>query len=168
MNKKQRKKWTGDDLQLFLLSLPTVLWYVLFCYLPLFGLIIAFKKYQVVPGKGFLYSLIHSEWSGLENFRFLFATNRETTVNMFVNTLGYNLVFIVLDIVLPVTLAIMISNLKSKKLAKTAQTACCTSPIIRSTTSRKITTLPFPTGVRHMLFALLRHLRTCTSMAPPS
>lgn len=123
VNKTRKKKWSGDDLQLFLLSLPTVLWYVLFCYLPLFGLIIAFKRYQVVPGKGFLYSLIHSEWSGLENFRFLFANNRETTVNMFVNTLGYNLVFIVLDIVLPVTLAIMISNLKSRKLAKTAQTA---------------------------------------------
>ncbi|MBR2852763.1 MAG: sugar ABC transporter permease, partial [Clostridia bacterium] len=120
---KVRKKWSRDDLQLFFLSLPTVLWYVLFCYLPLFGLIIAFKKYQVVPGKGFLYSLMHSEWSGLENFRFLFANNRETTVNMFVNTLGYNLVFIVLDIVLPVTLAIMISNLKSRPLAKTAQTA---------------------------------------------
>ena len=51
---KRDKRWARDDLQLFFLSLPTVLWYILFCYLPMFGLIIAFKRYQVAPGKGFL------------------------------------------------------------------------------------------------------------------
>lgn len=121
---KRDKRWTRDDLQLFFLSLPTVLWYILFCYLPMFGLIIAFKRYQVAPGKGFLYSLLfNSKWSGLENFRFLFANNRETTLNMFRNTIGYNMVFIVLDIVVPVSLAVMISNLRSRRLAKATQTA---------------------------------------------
>lgn len=124
MNKSNRKRWTRDDTQLFLLSLPTVVWYILFCYLPMFGLIIAFKKYQVAPGKGFLYSLMrNSAWSGLENFRFLFANNRETTINMFRNTIGYNVIFIVLDIILPVAFAVMINNLRSKRLAKAAQTA---------------------------------------------
>ncbi len=123
MQKARKKKWSLDDLQLTLLSLPTVLWYILFCYLPMFGLMIAFKKYQVVPGRGFLYSLFHSDWCGMENFRFLFANNRETTVNMFRNTIGYNLLFIVLDIVVPVSLAILISNIRSRRLAKTAQTA---------------------------------------------
>lgn len=123
MKKAGRKKWTRDDRQLLLLSLPTVLWYILFCYLPMFGLIIAFKKYRVVPGQGFLYSLLSSEWCGTENFRFLFANNRETTINMFRNTLGYNLLFILLDIALPVFLAITISNIRSRRLAKTAQTA---------------------------------------------
>ena len=97
--KGRRRKWRADDRQLALLSLPTVIWYILFAYLPMFGLIIAFKHYQVAPGKGFLYSLLYnSEWSGLDNFRFLFANNRETTVSMFRNTIGYNLLFIVLDI----------------------------------------------------------------------
>ena len=122
--KKQKSgKWSTDDLQLFFLSLPTVLWYLLFCYLPMFGILIAFKKYAVIPGTGFLHSLLRSEWSGLDNFRFLFANNRETTVNMFVNTLGYNLLFIALDILVPVALAIMISSLRSRRLARTVQTA---------------------------------------------
>lgn len=124
MKKGTKNRWTREDTQLFLLSLPTVVWYVLFCYLPMFGLIIAFKHYQVAPGKGFLYSLFfNSEWSGLENFRFLFANNRETTVSMFRNTIGYNLLFIALDIVLSVSLAVMISNIRSKRLAKVTQTA---------------------------------------------
>ena len=97
---EKRRGWRTDDRQLFLLSLPTVIWFVLFCYLPMFGLIIAFKHYQVAPGKGFLWSLLYnSPWTGLDNFRFLFANNAETTFNMFRNTLGYNLIFLVLDIV---------------------------------------------------------------------
>ncbi|MBQ8095244.1 MAG: sugar ABC transporter permease [Clostridia bacterium] len=111
-------------MQLFLLSLPTLVWYLLFCYLPMFGLMIAFKKYRVAPGKGFLWSLLYnSEWCGLDNFKFLFANNRATTINMFRNTVGYNAIFIVLGVVLPVMLAIMISNLHSQRLAKITQTA---------------------------------------------
>ena len=121
---KNRKRWKKDDRQLFLLSLPTVAWFVLFCYLPMFGLIIAFKHYQVAPGKGFIWSLFcNSPWTGLDNFRFLFANNAETTFNMFRNTLGYNLIFLVLDIVVPVLLAMMISNIRSRRLARLSQTA---------------------------------------------
>ena len=121
---KKRRGWRTDDRQLFLLSLPTVIWFVLFCYLPMFGLIIAFKHYQVAPGKGFLWSLLcNSPWTGLDNFRFLFANNAETTFNMFRNTLGYNLIFLVLDIVVPVSLAMMISNLRSRMVARLSQTA---------------------------------------------
>ena len=121
---RKRGRFTLDDLQLFFLSLPTTIWYLLFCYLPMFGLIIAFKKYKVAPGKGFLYSLFrNSAWCGLENFRFLFANNRETTINMFRNTIGYNIIFIILGVVIPVSLAIMINHLRSQKLAKVTQTA---------------------------------------------
>ena len=121
---KKKSRFTLDDLQLFFLSLPSVIWYLLFCFLPMFGLIIAFKKYKVAPGKGFLWSLFNnSAWCGLENFRFLFANNRDTTINMFRNTIGYNVIFIVLGVVIPVSLAIMISHLRSQKLAKVTQTA---------------------------------------------
>ena len=120
----KKRKWSKDDQQLILLSLPTVIWFVLFCYLPMFGLIIAFKHYQVAPGKGFLYSLFfNSQWNGFENFRFLFANNRDITIAMFRNTIGYNLLFILLDILVPVSLAVMMRNLRSRMLAKVAQTA---------------------------------------------
>lgn len=122
--KKKRGKIRVDDLQLFALSLPTTIWYLLFCYIPMFGILIAFKKYKVAPGKGFLWSLIHnSPWCGLNNFKFLFSSNMKTTVAMFRNTVGYNIVFIVLNIVIPVALAILISHLYSKRLAKVCQTA---------------------------------------------
>ena len=121
---RKKRRFTQDDFQLFLLSLPSTIWYLLLCYLPMFGLIIAFKKYKVAPGKGFLWSLFNnSAWCGLDNFRFLFANNKETTINMFRNTIGYNVIFIILGIVLPVALAIMINHLRSERLAKVTQTA---------------------------------------------
>ena len=50
---------------MLLLSLPTLLWYLAFCYLPMFGIVIAFKRYRMVPGKGFLFSLFFgSDWVG--------------------------------------------------------------------------------------------------------
>ena len=91
---------------------------------PLWYVLIAFKKYKVSPGKGFLWSLIHnSPWCGLANFNFLFSSNAKTTIAMFRNTVCYNIVFIILGIVIPVALAILISHLYSKKLAKICQTA---------------------------------------------
>jgi len=119
---KKRKRLSLDDVQLFLLSLPTAIWYFCFCYLPMFGIVIAFKNYKAAPGQGFLYNLfVNSKWVGFDNFTFLFKTNFAYTI--FRNTIAYNVVFIILGVVVPVTLAIMISELYSKRLAKTAQTA---------------------------------------------
>ena len=120
---KKKSKLTLDDIQLFLLSLPTTIWFLMFCYVPMFGILIAFKKYKVAPGKGFLWSLVYnSKWCGLDNFKFLFKSNAKTTIAMFRNTVGYNIIFIILGIVIPVALAIIISHLYSKKLAKVCQT----------------------------------------------
>lgn len=121
--KRQRGAWI-DDLQLFFLALPTTIWYLLFCYLPMFGIIIAFKNYKVAAGKGFLWSLLNnSPWVGLDNFKFLFSNNASKTLMMFLNTVGYNIVFIILGVAVPVTLAIMISQLYSRRVAKVCQTA---------------------------------------------
>ena len=91
--KKKRRRFTWDDFELTLLSLPTVIWFIAFCYIPLFGIVFAFKNYKYKPGKGFIYSLfVHSKWVGLKNFKFLFRS--PDIVNIFRNTLGYNIVFI--------------------------------------------------------------------------
>jgi len=128
--KKKRKKTNDygtsgssfDNLELFLLHLPATIWYLVFCYAPMFGLIISFMDYKVAPGKGFLYSLfVNSHWNGLGNFRFLIESSYFE--NMLRNTLVYNAIFITLGVLIPVTLAIMISQLYSKKLAKICQTA---------------------------------------------
>lgn len=102
------------------MALPTTIWYILFCFLPMFGLIIAFKNYKVIGGKSFIYNLIHSEWAGVKNFMFLIKSN-----DLFVilrNTILYNLVFIVLGMVVSVGLAIMISLMRNKRASKVYQT----------------------------------------------
>ena len=48
--KKKRRRFTWDDFELTLLSLPTVLWLIAFCYIPLFGIVLAFKNYKYKPG----------------------------------------------------------------------------------------------------------------------
>ena len=117
---KRRNKWTRDDTELTLLALPTTVWFVLFCYLPMFGIILSFKDYKIVQDTNFLVSLIKSEWVGFENFEYFFGLRDFPMILR--NTVCYNLVFIVLDIVLPVGLAIMISNIYSKRKSKIYQT----------------------------------------------
>ena len=119
---KQRKKrrWTKDDTELTILALPTTVWYILFCYLPMFGIILAFKDYKITPGANFLTSLLNSKWVLFDNFKYFFGLRDFPQILR--NTILYNLVFIVLDIVLPVGLAILINNIYSKRKSKTYQT----------------------------------------------
>ncbi len=118
----KRRKFTRDDLELTGLSFFSILWYAAFCYLPMFGIVFAFKSYKLAPGKGFLYSLfVKSQWVGLKNFKFLFMS--PDVFNIIRNTLLYNVVFITIGALLPVTLAILITQMHSKKLAKVCQTS---------------------------------------------
>ncbi len=117
---KKRRRWTKDDTELTLLSLPTFVWYILFCYLPMFGVIIAFKDYKITPGAGFVTSLLKSDWVRFDNFKYFFGLRDFPQILR--NTLLYNVAFIILDIVLPVLFAIMISNIYSKRKSKTYQT----------------------------------------------
>ena len=120
--RKKRKRFSWDDFELTLLSIPAITWLIAFCYVPMFGIIFAFKNYKYKPGKGFLYSLfVSSKWVGLKNFEFLFRS--PDIANIFRNTIGYNVVFIVIGITLPVALAIMITQLYSRRLAKICQTS---------------------------------------------
>jgi putative aldouronate transport system permease protein len=117
---KRIRKVRKDDIELTVLALPTIIWYVLFSYLPMFGIIIAFKRFKPLRNTGFVVSLFKSEWVGFDNFKFLFATPDPGI--MFRNTLLYNTAFIILGILIPVTLAIMMSQLHSQRFAKVCQT----------------------------------------------
>ena len=120
--RKKRKRFSWDDFELTLLSIPAITWLIAFCYVPMFGIVFAFKNYKYKPGKGFLYSLfVSSKWVGLKNFEFLFRS--PDIANIFRNTIGYNVVFIIIGITLPVALAIMITQLYSRRLAKICQTS---------------------------------------------
>ncbi|MDF2802803.1 MAG: carbohydrate transporter rane protein 1, family [Anaerocolumna sp.] len=115
-----KKRWTKDDTELTVLALPAIVWYVIFSFLPMLGVLIAFKNYKVFPGHGFFYNLIHSQWAGFDNFTFLIKSN--VILVLLRNTIGYNLIFIILGIVIPVTLAIMISLIYNRLKSKIYQT----------------------------------------------
>lgn len=120
VKRPKRHRWMRDDVELSLLGLPTFAWFALFSYLPMFGLIIAFKKYQIFKGGSFLSNLFNSQWVGFDNFKFFL--NNNTFGMLLRNTLLYNLVFIVLGIVVPIALAMMINELHSKRTSKVYQT----------------------------------------------
>lgn len=121
MNKRKKKFLTRDDIELTLLSLPTLIWFIIFSFIPMIGILIAFKDFRILPGQGFIGSLISSENVGLKNFEFLFKTPDASVIIR--NTLLYNILFIIIGTVLPVILAISITQLYSKKMAKVCQTA---------------------------------------------
>lgn len=106
--------------ELLLLAAPGAIWFLIFAYIPMFGVIIAFKNFRVT-GSGFIKSLMDSEWVGLRNFQFLFKSADAWIITR--NTVLYNLVFIVLGIVIPVCMAIMLNELLNKKMAKFYQSA---------------------------------------------
>lgn len=117
--KKSRFKKFKDNKELLLLTIPGTLWFLVFAYLPMFGIVLAFKDWKIHGG--FLESLIKSEWVGLDNFKFLFGSSDAWLITR--NTVLYNLVFIVLGIVLPVTLAILLKELLNKRLSKFYQSS---------------------------------------------
>jgi putative aldouronate transport system permease protein len=106
--------------------LPGAIWLLLFSYLPMPGVIMAFKNYKLVrpPADAFIqnkfiYSLINSDWVGLDNFRYLtLPTNIDATLTYIRNTVLYNLLFMVVGLVLSVALAVMIFELTNRFLAK--------------------------------------------------
>lgn len=119
--KGPKKRWTKDDTELTLLSLPTLLWYLVFCYLPMFGVIIAFKEYRLAPGgHGFLYNLFTSSWVGIKNFRYFFTSN--SFLMLLRNTILYNIAFIIISASVAVGGALMLSSMKNKRGSKVYQT----------------------------------------------
>lgn len=108
-----RNKW------FLLMVLPATIWFLLFSYLPMVGTIIAFKSYRY-SRDGFWASLFQSDWVGFKNFKFLFATHDAYIITR--NTLLYNLAFIILGLICSVAMAVVLSEIVNKKLAKVYQT----------------------------------------------
>ncbi len=100
---------------------PGVIWLILLRYLPMFGIVIAFKDYRIyTKAPSLINNVLHSKWVGLKNFEFLFATSDSWI--MIRNTIGYNALWIVLGLIISVSFAIMLSELTNKFAAKVHQT----------------------------------------------
>ncbi len=114
LTKKKQKWFKKEDIPLHLMALPTVIWLIIFCYLPIFGLIMAFQDLNITTG------ILGSRFVGLKNFEFLFTSTDAWIITR--NTVCYNLVFIILNMVLAVTMSLLLSEVHSRIYAKTLQT----------------------------------------------
>lgn len=99
---------------LYIMMLPAILFLLINNYLPMLGLILAFKNYNYAGG------IFGSPWSGFENFKFLFSTPDAYIITR--NTLLYNILFIILGLFFTVSFAIALNEVVNKKLSKAFQT----------------------------------------------
>lgn len=111
--KEERKK----NLPLYLMMVPGLIYLIANNYLPMFGILIAFKKVNYAVG------IFQSPWVGLDNFEFLFKTKDAWL--MIRNTVCYNLVWIVIDLIIAVFIAICMAEISSRKAAKVIQPVIC-------------------------------------------
>lgn len=116
---KARLKRFNNNKELLLLTIPGTIWFAIFSYLPMLGILVAFKDWRIHGN--FIESLINSDWVGFKNFEFLFSSSDAWLITK--NTVLYNIVFIILGIVIPVSLAILLKELWNKRLSKFYQTA---------------------------------------------
>lgn len=113
-NRNTLRKDLRNNWQRYLMISPAVIAIFIFGYLPLSGLIMAFQQQNY--GKG----IYNGDWVGLKNFEFLFKTTDAWIITR--NTVLYNVVFIVLGIILAVSLALIMNEMRWKKYSKVLQT----------------------------------------------
>ncbi len=104
--RKYEWKKIKKSLPLFLMMLPGLIYLIINNYIPMFGIIIAFKKINYTVG------LLGSPWVGLQNFEYLFKTKDAITITA--NTLLYNFVFIIVGTLTGIGVAILLNEIRSK------------------------------------------------------
>ena len=107
--KQARQHW-----QLYLFLLPTIVYFLIFRFYPMYGLQLAFKKYRVVDG------IAGSPWIGWENYRYFFAAADFKTLML--NTLSVSIGTLIFSFPLPIILALLLNQLPSLKYKKIVQT----------------------------------------------
>ncbi len=112
---KSKAKKLKRYVPFYLMFLPGAIYLFINNYLPMAGLVVAFKQYNVRLG------IFGSDWCGLKNFKFLFATPDAWVITR--NTILYNMAFIIINTVVGILFAIFVSDTINKKLQKMYQSA---------------------------------------------
>mgnify|MGYP000453278390 CR=1 FL=1 len=105
------------NMPLYFFMLPGLLYLIANNYIPMFGILIAFKKVNFATG------IFQSPWCGFDNFEYLFVT-KDAWV-MIRNTLAYNACWIILDLALAVFIAVLMAEIASGRAAKVIQPIIC-------------------------------------------
>jgi len=98
---------------LFIMVLPAIIAIVVLAYLPMAGLVLAFKNYRFNLG------IFGSPWNGLENFRYLFSSGTGWLITK--NTILYNLLNLITSQFLAIIIAVFITEIKNKLFKKVSQ-----------------------------------------------
>ena len=115
VKKEKKKNALKEYWPLYLMMLPALLYLLINNYIPMAGMVIAFKKLNFAKG------IWASPWAGLKNFKFLFASKDAWIITR--NTLLYNVAFILVNMVIGIAIAILITEVKNTKLKKLYQSA---------------------------------------------
>lgn len=111
---RQEKRAFKKNREIFVLSLPALLYMLVFNFLPMIGLVIAFKNFRYDLG------VFGSQWAGLKNFEFFFTSQAALAITR--NTVLYNLGFIIITTTVALTFAILLNEL-TRTWVKVHQTA---------------------------------------------
>jgi putative aldouronate transport system permease protein len=109
------KRLVRENIALFVLTLPAILYYLIFHYTPMFGIILAFKDYKYSEG------ILGSSWIGFKNFEYFFTSMDAWRITR--NTVSYAAVFIVLGNIAAVSVALLLFEIRGKLALKFYQTA---------------------------------------------
>ena len=115
VKKEKKKNALKEYWPLYLMMLPALLYLLINNYIPMAGMVIAFKKLNFAKG------IWASPWAGLKNFKFLFASKDAWIITR--NTLLYNVAFILVNMVVGIAIAILITEVRNTKLKKIYQSA---------------------------------------------
>ena len=102
-----RGKLIRQHWPLYLFLLPTIAYFLIFRFYPMYGLQLAFKNYRVVDG------INGSPWAGLEHFRRFFTT--ADFGKLMGNTLSVSILTLIFTFPLPIILALLLNQLTSLK-----------------------------------------------------
>ena len=112
--KKSFLRTLGRQYQLMIMSVPMLLYVLLFNYAPMWGWIIAFQEYKPELG------LLGSKWVGMENFKFLFS--KQDFLLSIRNTFAMSLINLVFGTVSAILLAILLNEVRNRAFKRTVQT----------------------------------------------
>ena len=115
VKKGKKKNVLKEYWPLYLMMLPALLYLLINNYIPMAGMVIAFKKLNFAKG------IWASPWAGIKNFKFLFASKDAWIITR--NTLLYNVAFILVNMVVGIAIAILITEVRNTKLKKIYQSA---------------------------------------------
>ena len=104
------------ELPLHLMLVPGIIFTIIFCYIPMAGMVIAFEKF--IPAKGLFGD---QKWIGFDNFTYLL--NMPGAMSALKNTVVIAFFKIILGLIVPISVAILLNEVRSNKFRRTVQTA---------------------------------------------